>query len=315
VPKARVEFFQTGIVLAVLLCATGTAAAQDATVPTAKGIEHEPTWPPPPEAVVGPGVPSACQLRLAKLAEFQPLPVITGPGECGAVDVVLLQSVILSDRTEVAVAPPATLRCTMAEELALWLREDVAPAALKLGAPLRGLDEAGSYECRGRNRVDGGTLSEHGRANALDVRALRLANGKVIGLTDVSISKDWREGLRTSACTRFGTVLGPGSDSFHEEHIHLDLAERRDGYKMCQWDVREPIAQAERAEPKPTRIVAKITEPVPLPRSRPGSANYRAGQRHWRVRVPRWRSHMDQRPWLRRLEADHEQRHRHYGTV
>jgi hypothetical protein len=89
VPKARVEFFQTGIVLAVLLCATGTAAAQDATVPTAKGIEHEPTWPPPPEAFVGPGVPSACQLRLAKLAVFQPLPtLVTGPGECGAVDAV-----------------------------------------------------------------------------------------------------------------------------------------------------------------------------------------------------------------------------------
>jgi hypothetical protein len=252
------------VLLAVLLCASGTAAAQDATVPPA----------------APPGAPSACQLRLAKLAEFQPLPVIAGPGECGAVDAVLLQSVILPDQTKVAVVPPATLRCTMAEEVARWLREDVAPAALKLGAPLRSLDEAGSYECRGFNRVAGATLSEHGRANALDVRALRLANGDVIGLTDVSIAKDWREGLRTSACARFTTVLGPGSDSYHEEHIHLDLAERRGGYKLCQWDVREPIAQAERTDPDSPRIAAKITEPVPLPRPRPGAAGSgRAAQR------------------------------------
>jgi hypothetical protein len=209
---------------------------------------------------------------LAKLAEFQPLPVIAGSGECGAVDAVLLQSVILPDQAKVAVAPPATLRCTMAEEVARWLREDVAPAALKLGAPLRGLDEAGSYECRGFNRVGGATLSEHSRANALDVRALRLANGEVIGLTDVSIAKDWREGLRTTACARFTTVLGPGSDNYHEEHIHLDLAKRRGGYKLCQWDVREPIAQAEGTDPTSTRIAAKIRERVPLPRPRPGAA-------------------------------------------
>ena len=170
-------------------------------------------------------------------------------------DAVLLQSVILPDRTKVVVAPPATLRCTMAEEVARWLREDVAPAVLKLGAPLHGLDEAGSYECRGFNRVVGATLSQHGSANALDVRALRLVDGRVIGLTDVGIAKDWREGLRTSACARFTTVLGPGSDSYHEEHIHLDLAERHGGYRLCQWDVREPIAQEGRTKRNPPRIV------------------------------------------------------------
>ena len=238
------------VVLAALLCSSGMAAAQYVTVPPA-------------------AAPSACQLRLAKLAEFQPLPAIVGPGECGAVDAVLLQSVILPDQVKVAVAPPATLRCTMAEEVARWLREDVAPAALKFGAPLRGLDEAGSYECRGFNRVAGAPLSEHGRADALDVRALRLANGRVIGLTDVSIAKDWREGLRTSACARFTTVLGPGSDSYHEDHVHIDLAERRLGYKLCQWDVREPIAQEERTDPNAQGIAAKIAAPVPLPRPRP----------------------------------------------
>ena len=254
------------VVLAALLCASGSAA-QYATVP--------PTAPPV--------VSSACLMRLSKLAEFQQLPPIVGPDECGAPDAVLLQRVILPDQTKVVVAPPATLRCTMAEEVARWLREDVAPAALKLGSPLRGLDEAGSYECRGFNRVVGAPLSQHGRANALDVRALRLGDGRVIGLTDVGIAKNWREGLRTSACARFTTVLGPGSDGYHEEHIHLDLAERHGGYRLCQWDVREPIAQEERTEAEAPRLAAKIAEPVPLPRPRPVTlpSARRNAARHW----------------------------------
>jgi hypothetical protein len=223
-------------------------------------------------ATAGPSTPSACQLRLAKLAVFKPLPALIGAGECGAVDAVIVDGVILPDRAKVAVSPPATLRCTMAEAVAIWVREDIAPAALKLGAPLRGLDNFDSYECRTRNRVAGATLSEHGRANALDVRAFKLGNGTVIGLTEVNVAKDWREGIRASACARFSTVLGPGSDGYHEEHIHVDLAERRGGYKMCQWDVREPVRQAEKAEP-PAEKAAPLSEPVPLPRPRPVAAN------------------------------------------
>src|SRR6516164_5478701 len=168
-------------------------------------------------------------------------------------------------------------RCTM-EEVAAWLRDEVAPAVLKLGAPLRGLDNFDSYECRGRNRVRGATLSEHGRANALDVRAFRLASGEMVELTDVNIAKAWRDGIRASACARFCTVLGPGSDGHHEEHIHVDLAERRGGYKMCQWDVREPAALAEKKERSAEAAAsspasAPLSEPVPLPRPRPLAAN------------------------------------------
>ena len=60
-------------------------------------------------------------------------------------------------------------------------------------------------------------------------------------------------------------MLGPGSDCYHEEHIHVDLAEHRKGFKMCQWDVREPIVQAQ----TPEQVAARIEDPVPLPRPRP----------------------------------------------
>ena len=232
----------------------------------------------PAAAATAPAKPSACQLRLAKVATFKPLPILIGAGECGALDAVILDAVILPDRAKVVVSPPATLRCTMAEEVAAWLRDEVAPAVLKLGAPLRGLDNFDSYECRGRNRVRGATLSEHGRANALDVRAFRLASGEMVELTDVNIAKAWREGIRGDACARFSTVLGPGSDGHHEEHIHVDLAERRGGYKMCQWDVREPATLAEKKDPRAEAAAfsptsAPLSEPVPLPRPRPLAAN------------------------------------------
>jgi hypothetical protein len=192
--------------------------------------------------------PSPCRLRLGKLAVFKPLPVLVGPGECGAADAVLLESVTLPDDTKVTFAPAATLRCTMAEQVALWLREDVMPASASLGTQMRALEDYDSYECRGQNRVRGATLSEHGRANALDLRGFRLTNGKLVELTDANAAKEWRESLRVSACARFHTVLGPGSDGNHETHIHIDLAERRSGYKICQWDVREPAKVAEKAK-------------------------------------------------------------------
>ena len=288
------------ILIALLLGAIGVAAAQESAGPAAKqrhGATQMPlrllparlprARPPQPMGIpeqygapqeayaafperssAAPTAPSACQLRLEKIATFKPLPVLAGPGECGATDAVLMDSVLLPDQTAVPLTPPATLRCTMAEAVANWVREDVAPAALKLGSPLRGVDNFNSYECRGRNRVRGATLSEHGRANALDVRGFRLANGEMVGLTDVNVAKEWREAMRASACARFSTVLGPGSDGNHEDHIHLDLAERRGDYKTCEWDVREPVKQAEKSEPlvRERRLQARG---VPLPRPRP----------------------------------------------
>jgi hypothetical protein len=55
------------------------------------------------------------------------------------------------------------------------------------------------------------------------------------------------------------TVLGPGSDGFHENHVHVDLAERRGNYRICEWDVREPGETA----------AAFVAGVVPLPRARP----------------------------------------------
>jgi len=312
VPKT----LKTLILVGVLLGMPALAAAQDAADSAknrakAEAATHRPRQPaaplplvipqqfaPPQEAYAsfpdtaaapaGPPAPSPCQLRLAKIAVFEPLPMLVGPGECGATDAVQLNGVILSDQKKVVLAPPATLRCALAEQVALWVREDVAPAVQELGSALQGIDDYDSYECRGRNRVRGAMLSEHGRANAIDIRGFRAAEGKTIELTDVNVAKNWREDVRASACARFSTVLGPGSDGNHEEHIHLDLAERRGGYKMCEWDVREPVVEASGAQSAPQSVpgqtAAKIEVP-PLPRPRPvANADNAAGHSPRRVR-------------------------------
>jgi hypothetical protein len=92
------------------------------------------------------------------------------------------------------------------------------------------------------------------------MRGLRLGNGKFFEFTDPHVSRDFRESVRKSVCTRFTTVLGPGSDGYHETHIHVDLAERRGGYRICQWDVRDP---------KPVEAAVASTSAVPLPPPRP----------------------------------------------
>ena len=151
---------------------------------------------------------------------------------------------MLPDHRRVEVEPPAVLRCAMAESFAAWVRDEASAQVAALGAAPRGIVTYGSYECRGRNNVLDAKLSEHGKGNAIDVRALILAGDRRIELTDETVAKPLREALRDFACHRFTTVLGPGADSYHNNHIHLDILERTHGSRICQWDVREPPPQA-----------------------------------------------------------------------
>jgi hypothetical protein len=214
--------------------------------------------------------PSACFTRLRELAVIKQLPNINQPGGCIANDVVQLQAVVLPDDSRVAVEPAPTFRCEMATAVTDWVREEIAPAiAEKLGSPLRAIENFDSFSCRSRNRQIGALISEHGKANALDIRAFKLVNGTTAQPTDPNIPKEFRDGMRKTACERFKTVLGPGSDGFHEDHIHLDLAERRNDYRLCQWDVRQPI---HRVLPSPHIVSESKPSPHIAPASLPVAA-------------------------------------------
>ena len=200
--------------------------------------------------------PTDCDRRLAATAEILALPRLIGPGACGGGDMVALKAVQLTDATRVEIKPAPMLRCAMAEQLAAWVRDEAAPDVKASGAKLAIVDTYDDYECRARNRLAGGKLSEHGKGNAVDVRAFTLTDGRVVRLTDPAVDAGLREQLRDAACRHFTTVLGPGADPFHAGHIHLDLETRRNGYRICEWDVRVP-------------------PPVPLPRPRPVTADAR----------------------------------------
>ncbi len=218
---------------------------------------------------------SSCQLRLSELADFKAAPSITGPGECTATDVVTLEAVLLSDKNRVVLSPAAMLRCPMAEAVARWTRDDVAPSLSSEGASLRGIETLDSFNCRTFNGVSGARVSEHGRANALDVGALKLADGTTIRLTDAGVSKSLRKKLRDSACEHFSTVLGNGADAYHDTHVHIDLMERSNHYKICQWDVLDPAETAALVAKKAAAATARVSaamreaSDVPLPRPRP----------------------------------------------
>ena len=126
----------------------------------------------------------------------------------------------------------------MAEAVVHWIRDDVNLAVQEFAGPIASLNIDAAFECRGRNRVPGAQLSQHGLGNALDVRGLTLADGKRLDLTDTAVAKELRLRLWAAACARFTTVLGPGSDGYHENHVHFDIVQRRSGYRICQWEVR-----------------------------------------------------------------------------
>jgi len=254
--------------LTAILClaASGGLAFADE-VPLPRPRPSVPAWVLPSTfgEAAGPGFDSAsvtaqptdCDLRLAKVAAFAPMPRLIGPGICGGGDMVRVDAVLLPGDRRVALAPAPYLRCPMAEQLASWLRENAAPALAAAGPALRRVETYDDYECRFRNRRNGGRVSEHGKGNAIDLRGFTLADGRFLGLTDPAAPKPVREALRQAACARFTTVLGPGSDGYHESHIHLDLIERHGGYRICEWDVREPA--------KPQLAAAKVPLPVPRP--------------------------------------------------
>ena len=248
------------IALLWLVGAGGIAVAEEAPLPRPR----PPIWIQPQSfrEAAGPDFDSAdvtsdpteCNKRIQAIAVTEPLPRLIGPEACGGSDMLRLEAALRSDGARIELKPAPVLRCEYAESVAAWLRDEAAPRVEKLGAPLRTVETYDDFECRGRNRVAGAKLSEHGKANALDIRSFTLADGRTVRPTDPAASRDFREEMRTTACARFMTVLGPGSDGYHEEHIHVDLAERHNsGYRICHWEMREPAPGVD----------------VPLPRPRP----------------------------------------------
>jgi hypothetical protein len=191
-----------------------------------------------PEQLPGSGASFCAALLASGRVDGKVMPKVTGDGGCGIESPIQLTAIFLGDGTRIPVEPASLMRCQLADALAIWVRTDVATAAEKAGSKLARIQSAAAYVCRGRNRIAGAMMSEHGLGNAFDLRGVTLASGRMLTIDKSAESRPFMEVLRSSACARFKTILGPGSDGYHEDHLHVDLRERRGKSSFCQWTLR-----------------------------------------------------------------------------
>jgi hypothetical protein len=148
---------------------------------------------------------------------------------------------------EVLSRPPTVIRlpdepilsCKFVERFGQWLGELAGPLiAGRLNSDAKTVRTGPGYECRNRNRAENAKLSAHAKGLAIDIMSFELANGQTL---TVEPSGDDRaratvQALRTAACGWFTTVLGPGSDAAHAEHMHVDILPHgsSDRYRICE---------------------------------------------------------------------------------
>lgn len=158
-------------------------------------------------------------------SRFEALPDKYYGAGCSAVNAVTLNS-LAGDRSWLELANMGPVTCPTAEALSGWARFGVDRAARQiLGSPLRRIETMGSYACR--NVAGSAKRSAHARAEAVDVAAFILEDGRRISVLDDwnGGSREKREFLRIvqqSACKRFGTVLSPEYNAAHRDHLHLE---------------------------------------------------------------------------------------------
>jgi hypothetical protein len=172
---------------------------------------------------------------------WQPQPPLGRKGGCGTA-----QPILVIEVAGAAIDPPAVFNCPMAAAVHDWMTEVVQPAARKhAGRRVTRVVNASSYACRRRNNGRRGKMSEHAFANAFDVSNFEFGKSRVASVRGhwsgfaqalgLSGRGNFLRTVRKGACGYFNTILGPGSDAAHKDHMHLDLMRLRPGrFKMCR---------------------------------------------------------------------------------
>lgn len=196
--------------------------------------------PNPPVPIGGPPFDKAealaCESELARLqVRFKLLDPIDEKNGCGAQRPLLVESL----GKGISLTAKMTARCPLALAIAKWARETVAPAAiLHLDAELKAIGTGTTYQCRRRNNAPTGKFSEHAFANGIDITGFTFVSRETVPIAgrvgSAAAERAFQAAARGAACAYFTTVLGPGTDAAHRAHLHLDLAYRSGGYRLCQ---------------------------------------------------------------------------------
>jgi hypothetical protein len=208
----------------------------------AKAPEAPPVQTPPPPASAAPAG-DAASTCLAKLiaggasAEAAQSPATSVEG-CGIDSPVRLSS-ITADGDPVSLPDRPLVACEYALVLADYVRLIVAPLGqAMLHAKVAGLETGPGYACRTQDRIAGAKISAHAKGRAVDLMAITFADRRRV-LTERQVGAEeaaYFRAVRTAACGWFTTVLGPGSDSFHANNMHLDIEQHgaSASYRICQ---------------------------------------------------------------------------------
>jgi hypothetical protein len=138
-----------------------------------------------------------------------------------------------------AVSPAATLACPLVSTLDRFVSEAVQPSAVRwFGQQVVEIRQISAYSCRGMNGDPNAHISEHAFGNALDIAAFTLADGRKVTVKDGWHGAPEEQGflhdVQGAACSIFTTVLAPGSNVYHYDHMHVDLMRRSSGRVICQ---------------------------------------------------------------------------------
>lgn len=178
-----------------------------------------------------------CEAELKRLGVvYEREEAIIGENGCGIVAPYSISSIAKG----VAISPATSMRCATALSLARWVSDVVIPstAAFPDDIRLSEISHGSTYVCRRRNNSPTGKMSEHSIGNAVDVMGFGFEGREPIPVSpragDGTMEEAFQRAVRAGACLHFTTVLGPGSDSNHNDHLHLDIIERRSGYRLCQ---------------------------------------------------------------------------------
>lgn len=216
---------------------TGEAAV-DAEVPAGDDVAEQPAEPSAEERAVAPAAYRACLDAIDGLGvdyvEIEPIQ--DDDPACGIARPLEVRTL----GPDITLDPPARVRCATARAAATWVADEVVPAAsgLRDRGALVELRNGSAYICRRRNSAQTGRLSEHSFGNALDITAFVFERGEPIAIEpradDGTLAEAFQRAVRAGACLHFTTVLGPGTDAAHADHLHLDLRRRDRDFRICQ---------------------------------------------------------------------------------
>ncbi|MGC3874914.1 extensin family protein [Halomonas sp. GXIMD04776] len=160
---------------------------------------------------------------------YTPLDDYTPVADCPLTNVVRVR------RGETTFNRSFVASCPLALTWTLYEQHRLQPLARELfGQSIAQVQHYGSFACRNVYGREKGRRSEHAGAEALDVAAFRLSDGRRI-----EVLKDWGgEGkagtflkrAQEDACGLFGTALGPEYNAAHANHFHLGMR----GMSFCR---------------------------------------------------------------------------------